>query len=504
MKIERTKNAKAGILTGLLNRLVNLGLPFITRTVLLYVLGTEYLGLSGLFSSLLSFLALAELGVSNALVYSMYKPIAEEDEDTVCALLALYRKLYRWIGTFILAAGLVCVPFLRYCIKGDVPADVNLYVLYGLYLANTVCSYYLFAYWGSLLTAHQRTDVDNLINSVIPLVNWCAQMAALLISRSYYAYVVFMPISTIVTNFVRLYYVKKHYPQYSPRGKVSPELEKSIFKKIRALMGAKISTTVLHSSDNLVISAFIGLTMVTVYGNYHYIMNAIGGFLGIIYSAILPGVGNSLVTETVDKNYRDFRKFAFLSQWMVGWCAVCFLCLYQPFMKLWAGEELLLPFSVVVLIVIYFVLYQGRKVVITYKDAAGIWWEDRFRPFVMAATNLISNLIMVQFIGIWGIVISTILSLLVSIPWETYTVFKHVFKRSPKEYAVSLVQFLGVLTIACAVTLGICQVASDGISAILIRGCICVVVPNVIFFLAFRKREEFADAKALLLRMLKR
>lgn len=122
----------------------------------------------------------------------------------------------------------------------------------------------------------------------------------------------------------------------------------------------------------------------------------------------------------------------------------------------------------------------------------------------MAGTNLISNLIMVQFIGIWGIVLSTILSLLVSIPWETYTVFKHVFKRSPKEYALSLVQFLVVLPIACAVTLGICQICSEGIPAILIRGCICIVVPNVIFFLAFRNREEFADAKALILRVLKR
>lgn len=504
MKISRTQNARAGIITGIFSKLVHMGMPFITRTVLLYMLGTQYLGLSSLFSSLLSFLSLAELGVSNALVYSMYKPVADGNEEEVCALLNLYRKLYRWIGIIILAAGLICVPFLRYFISGDVPADVNLYVLYGLYLANTVCSYFLYAYRGSLLTAHQRTDVSNVIDSTVSTVTWVLQMLSLFLFRSYYAYVIFTPLSNIAGNFIRLYYVKKHYPQYIPRGKVAPELEKSIFQKIKALTGAKISTTVLNSSDNLVISAFLGLTMVTVYGNYFFIMNSIGGFLGIVYSTILPGIGNSLVTESLDKNYRDFKKFTLLSQWMVGWCAVCLLCLYQPFMRLWVGEELLLHFSVVVLIVIYFVFYQGRKVVITYKDAAGLWWEDRFRPFVMAGTNLISNLIMVQFIGIWGIVLSTILSLLVSIPWETYTVFKYVFKRSPKEYAVSLVQFLAVLTVACAVTLGICQICSEGIPAILIRGCICLVVPNVIFFLAFRKREEFADAKALILRVLKR
>lgn len=504
MKINRTKNAKAGIITGLLSKLLHMGMPFVTRTALLYILGTEYLGLSGLFSSLLSFLSLAELGVSNALVYSMYKPVAEEDEQTVCALLNLYQKLYRMIGMVILAAGLVCVPFLRYFINGDVPADVNLYVLYGLYLGNTVISYFLYAYRGSLLSAHQRIDITNLVDSTVSTVTWVLQITMLLLFRSYYAFVIFMPLSNFAGNFLRLYYTKKLYPQYVPKGKLDPELEASIYKKIKALIGAKISTTVLHSSDNLVISAFLGLTMVTIYGNYHFLMTSIGGFLAIIYSVILPGVGNSLVTETMEKNYRDFKKFVFLNNWAVGWCAVCFISLYQPFMRLWAGEELMLPFSVMVLIVVYFIFYQGRKVVITYKDAAGLWWEDRFRPFVMAGTNLISNLIMVQFIGIWGIVLSTILSLLVSIPWETYTVFKYVFKRSPKEYTLSFVQFLLVLTVTSAVTLGICQIASVGIPAILIRGCICVVVPNVIFFLAFRKREEFADSKALLLRVIKR
>ncbi len=504
MKLERTKNAKAGILSGVLKQLVNTLLPFITRTVLLYILGTEYLGLGGLFSALLSFLSLAELGVSNALIYSMYRPIAESDQTTLKALLALYKKLYRIIGTIILVAGLCCMPFLRYLINGDVPADINLYILYSLYLLNSVSDYFLFAYRGSLLTAHQRTDVDNLINTVIPLLNWCVQMAMLAIFRSYYAYVIFMPISTIVTNFVRLHFVKKYYPDLRAEGKVAPELEKAIYKKMKALLGAKISTTVLHSSDNIVISAFIGLTMVTVYGNYHYIMTAIGGFLGIVFSAVLPGIGNSLVTESIEKNYKDFKKFSFVNLWMVGWCSICLLCLYQPFIKLWAGEALLLPFSVVVLIVIYFIGYQGRKVVITYKDAAGLWWEDRFRPFVMAGVNVVFNLILVQFIGIWGVVLSTIFSLCVSIPWETYTVFKYVFKQSSKEYYLFLGKFLAVLIFTSAVTLGICQIASEGIAALFIRGIICIVIPNVIFFLAFRKQEEFSQALQLVQRVLKR
>lgn len=503
MKINRTRNAKAGILTGLFSKLLHLGMPFITRTVILYILGTEYLGLSGLFSSLLSFLSLAELGVSNALVYSMYKPVAEEDADSVCALLSLYRKLYRIIGFVILAAGLICVPFLPLLISGDVPADMNLYLLYGVYLGNTVISYFLFAYRGSLLHAHQRVDVTNVTDSVISAVTWVLQIVMLLIFKNYYAYLIFMPLSNVAGNLVRLYYTKKLYPQYTPRGKVDPELEASIFKKIKALMGAKISTTVLHSSDNIVISAFLGLTMVSIYGNYYFLMNSIGSFLGIIFSSILPGVGNSLVTESMEKNYRDFKKFVFLNNWLVGWCAVCFICLYQPFMELWVGQELMLPFSVVVLIVVYFVLYQGRKVVITYKDAAGLWWEDRFRPFVMAAVNLGFNLILVQVIGIWGVILSTVLSFVLSVPWETCVVYKHVFKRSPKEYFLSLAWFLVVVTLASLVSLGLCQFAMDGIWGLLIRAGICVVVPNLVFLLCFCRQAEFADARALVLRLIK-
>ncbi len=500
----RTKNTLSGTVTGVLKQLVNIVFPFISRTVILYVLGKEYLGLSGLFSSLLSFLALAELGVSNALVFSMYRSVAEKDDKTTRALLSLYKKLYRIIGLIILCVGLVCMPFIKVLIKGDCPNDVNVYILYALYLLNTVISYFLFAYRGSLLTAHQRTDIDNIINSIIPAVVWVVQMAFLFVFKSYYAYVIFLPISTIITNIVRYIAVRKTYPSLYPEGELPSDEKQSIYKKIKALLFAKISTTVLHSSDNIVISAFLGLSMVTIYDNYHYIMNAVCMFTGTLYVALGPSLGNSLVTESTEKNYTVFKNLSFLNNWIISWCAVCLLCLYQPFMKLWAGEDSLLPFAVVVLIVIYFIAYQGRRIVTTFKDAAGLWWEDRFRPLVMALTNLISNLIMVQFIGVFGIVLSTILSLCVSIPWETYTVFKYVFKRSAMEYVWTITKYMAVFLVAAAATYGACQVVQEGIVAIIVRAAICVVLPNLIFLLFFARQPEFKEAKDVMLRMVKK
>ncbi len=504
MRLERTNNTVKGILSGGIKQVVNQLLPFISRTAILYVLGTQYLGLGSLFSAILSMLSITELGASNALVYSMYKPIAENDSTLICALLSLYRKLYRIIGSIILVLGLACMPFLHILIKGECPPDINIYLLYGIYLTSTVSSYFLFAYRGSLLTAHQRTDIDSIINTIVPLAIWILQMIMLAVFKSYYAYVAFLPISNIVTNIVRLFAVKKYYPQYVPKGKVPTELSQSIFKKIKALLGAKISTVILHSSDNIVISAFLGLTMVTIYGNYFYIMNAVCVFVGIAYSPMLPGIGNSLVTEGVEKNYSDFKKFSFINLWIVAWCAICLICLYQPFMELWVGKDLMFPFFVVLELALYFVVKMGRKIPVTYKDAAGLWWEDRFRPLVIAAVNVVSNVISVQFIGISGIILSTVLSLLISIPWENYTVFKYIFKRSSKEYYLSLVQYFAVFILGGAATFAACQVVQSGIVAIVVRAVICLVVPNALFLLAFRKRPEFALAKQLLMRIVKR
>ena len=167
MRIERTKNAVRNILFGTVNRVINIILPFISRTVILYVMGTKYLGLSSLFSSILSFLSLAELGVGGAMVYSMYRPIAQNDHKTICALLNLYRRLYRTIGLVVLALGVALMPFLGVLVTEELPGDVNLYILYALYLINAVLSYWLFAYKNALLQAHQRTDVNSAIGSVI-------------------------------------------------------------------------------------------------------------------------------------------------------------------------------------------------------------------------------------------------------------------------------------------------------------------------------------------------
>ena len=504
MRIERTKNTLRNIIFGFGYRLLNIILPFISRTAILYILGEQYLGLSSLFTSILSFLSLADLGVGGAMVYSMYKPIAENDTKTIRALLNLYLKFYRIIGTVILVLGLCLIPFLKVLVHEELPGDVNIYVLYILYLINTCLSYWLFAYKSALLQAYQRNDVESKIAMVITPLSYIFMLGALFLTHNYYAYVIWLPIFTIVTNLVRMIYVNKYFPELRPQGHISQELRASIVKKVTALLGTKLNTVVLNAADNIVMAAYFGLTTIGIYGNYYYIMSSIIGFLGICYSAMTAGLGNSIALESVDKNYNDFMKFSFINSWLVGWCTICLVCLYQPFMYLWAGKDLMFPFYIVLEFGLYFYVYQIRKIPVTYKDAAGIWWEDRFRPYVSMIVNLVLNIVLAQIIGVSGIILSTVISLLISIPWENYTVFKYIFHRSSREYYKKMAYDALTILLAGIVTFVLCSPWGNGFPALLIRACICLIVPNLLIILGNFKGKEFQDSKVFLINILKR
>lgn len=504
MRIERTKNTLRNIVFGFGYRILSIILPFISRTAILYILGEQYLGLSSLFTSILSFLSLAELGVGGAMVYSMYKPIAENDTVTIRALLNLYRKFYRVIGTIILGIGLCLVPFLKLLVHEELPGDTNLYVLYLIYLVNTALTYWLFAYKSAILQAYQRNDIESKIAMVITPLSYAFMLGALFLTKNYYAYIVWLPVFTIITNFIRCFYVDRHFPELKPQGRISQELRNSIVKKVKALIGTKLNTVVLNAADNIVMAAFFGLTTIAMYGNYYYIMSSIIGFLGICYSAMTAGLGNSIETESVEKNYNDFMKFSFINSWLVGWCTICLVCLYQPFMYLWAGKELMFPFYVVLEFGLYFYIYQIRKIPVTYKDAAGIWWEDRFRPYVCMIVNLVLNITLVQVIGISGIILSTIFSLLISIPWENYTIFKYIFHRNSREYYCKMAYYSFTVLFAGIVTFILCRPLGEGFATLIIRGAICLMIPNLLIILCNFKSKEFQDTKVFVQGILKR
>lgn len=505
-KIERTKNASRNIVFGVILKAYQILVPFLMRTAMIYLMGVQYLGLNSLFTSVLQVLNLAELGVGSAMVYSMYKPIAEDDDTTICALMKLYRIYYRVIGLIIAVVGCALTPFIPYLIKSDVPTGINIYILYLLNLGATVLSYWLFAYKNSILQAHQRTDVVSKVTLITSTIQYGLQLLVLWAFHNYYLYVIVMLATQALTNIVTAVCADKLYPQFKPRGKVDKIQVQRINQRIRDLFTSKIGSIIYDSADTIVISSFLGLTALAVYQNYFFISKSITGIIAVVFTACMAGIGNSIVVESKEKNYQDLNKFTFIITWVAGFCSVCLLCIYQPFMELWVGKDLMLSLPAVVCFVIYFYVRQFNSLFNLYKDASGMWHEDRFRPLVAALTNLVLNLILVQFIGIYGVVLCTVFSILcVGMPWLMHNLFTIIFEKKHMWHFIGrLVKYTFVVFISCVVTYFICSRFSLGvIPTILVRGVICLIVPNLIYFLAFRRTKEFQQSLQLVDKMTK-
>lgn len=505
MRIERTKNAAKNMIFGIILKVYQIIVPFLMRTALIYCLGVEYLGLNSLFTSVLQVLNLAELGVGSAMVFSMYNPIAKDDTKTICALMKLYKIYYRVIGLFILILGIILCPFIPYLIKSDLPADINMYTLYLLNLGATVLSYWLFAYKNSLLEAHQRIDVYSKISLVINTLQYIVQFLVIFIFKNYYLYVIVVLIFQIINNMVTAFIVDKMYPNYQPEGELSKVEIAEINQRVKDLFTSKIGGVIVNSSDSIVISAFLGLTVLAIYQNYFYILSAIIGFVGVIFNSCTAGIGNSLIVESEEKNYKDLNKFTFIIMWISCVCTCAFLCLYQTFMIIWVGEDLLLNFSAVICFCCYFYVYEINCLLNLYKDAAGIWHADRFRPLVTALSNLAMNLILVNFIGIYGVLLSTVLSMIfIGMPWLLHNLFTEIFKTNPKNYIVKLLKYAILTSIIAIITYYISNFV-NGISiySLIAKAIICFFVSNVLLYIFYGHTQEMNEAKELMMKILK-
>ncbi len=503
----RTKNASRNILFGLILKAYQIAIPFLTRTLMIKFMSIEYTGLSGLFTSVLQILNLAELGVGSAMVYSMYKPIAEHDTKKIRVLMNTYKKYYRIIGAAIAIIGLILTPFIPYLIKGNPVPELNIYALYLISLAATVMSYWMFAYKNSILQAHQRNDIISKINILSNTILCLIQISSIIVFRNYYLFITAILVSQIITNVAIAIVSKRLYPEYSPKGELSEKEKREINGRIKDLFTAKIGGTIVNSADTLVISTFLGLTTLTIYQNYFYIITALNGLLSVFYTATIAGIGNSIITESKEKNYQDFQKFTFIIMWIVGFCSVCLLCLYQPFIKLWVGEELTLGIPAIICLSAYFFVYHLNQLMCTYKDAAGIWHEDRFRPLITALANLILNIVSVHFIGIYGVILSTVITyMFIGSPWLIKNLFSTVLDANGMSKYIKDILYYAISTVFLAtISFFVTQIFSNNMIIQLIAGgIICTIIINTGYFILYRKSDNFKQSKQLIVKVIKR
>lgn len=493
----RTQHARRNIITSVINKLVIMLSSFIMRTVLIKYLGEVYLGLDSLFVSILEILSLTELGIGSAMVYSMYKPLAENDTPAVCALLRLYRTVYRWIAAIMIVLGLIITPFLPLIVKKDLPSDVNLYVLFFINLSNTVLSYMLFAYRSSLFTADQQYSVNNNIYSGFKIGATVVQVIAIIVFRNYYFYCIILPLTTILKNLATYLISVKMYPQYKCEGSVPKEEIDAIKKRCAGMFLHKLSFVFRNSLDSIVLSAFLGLTILAKYNSYYYIINAISGIMILVSNSVTASVGNSIVVESQSKNYKDFNKLQMLYMALTSWLTVCLVACTQPFMKLWLGEKMMFSDGIMFIFCIYFFSTHFVRVCHLYRQAAGLWWQDRYRPIVETVSNLVLNIIFVKIFGVSGVMFSTIFCMVcIEGTWGTRILFKHYFTEEKQSVYMLKLMWSWLLTaIAGGIVYLICKkIALEGIPAIIVYGIIGSVVSVVVFAAGSSFLPEFKDA----------
>ena len=481
---DRVKNSVRNFAVGSINRIVWIVFPFIFRTIIIYKIGQEYLGLNNLFSSVLEVFNVADIGLGNAIQSSLYKPIADEDWKSVSSLLKLYRNVYRIIGIVILVLSLCIIPFLPQLIHSEYPSDINIFFLFILFAFNTVAGYLIFPYASIFLNATQRMDLTGTVALISKIITSIMQVIVLLVWKSITLYVCCNLLCTILQNISNYLLVKKRYPQVECCGTVNDESKKKIYNNSIALIFQKIGTTLSLSFDTIIISSFLGLSLVATYGNYNYISSAVGIFLTLSFDAVIASVGNSIVLEDTKKNLRDFYDLWLFNLWVVGWSAICLVCLLQNLEWLWTSGRMMLDNITVVLIAFCFYVTYSRKTVLTYKDALGLWYADKYKPLVGGLFNLVLNILLVKEYGVSGVVISTILSyLFIEIPWENRILFKYYFKKGLKKYYMLYLYMFCVTCISGIITYYICSFISISFSGLIIRFVICFIVPNLLFVL---------------------
>lgn len=506
--IMRLENSARNIKAAWLWQLVHILCQFATRTVIIKVLTIEYVGLSGLFSNVLTMLSLAELGIGEAIVFSLYGPIAKKEHVVISSIMKFYQKVYVFVGVFIAAVGYALTPYIGYFIK-DMPENIpDLDLIYLLFVANSAISYF-FSYKGTFITANQKNSIVVVNNGINELVMVLVQITTLIITRNYILYLVIGVAFVLLRNITITLIANRKYPYLKEkvREKMPPEIFDSIKKNTGAMVLHKIGGIVVFATDNLIISKFVGLVSVGLYTNYHVITNAVSVFINKFFQAMAASVGNLAVDAETEKQEKVFNSMTFLNFWLHVFCCCCLFNLLNPFISvIWLGEEFLFAIGIVLLIVIKLYVTGMRISVQTFKNAKGLYWQNKFMPVGEALINLIASVILAKSMGVSGVLLGTIVSSILTCVWiEPRVLYKYGFHKSPKSYYVRYIKYLAIFAVIMAVTYG-CNslILSDNLLTFVVKCCISGVVPNLLMVLFFYKTEEFDYIKSAAMRLLGR
>ena len=497
----RTKNTIKNSITSFISNVLSYALIFISQTIFIKILGIEYLGLNGLFSNILTVLNLFELGIGSAITFKLYKSIATNKKEEVKSLMHYYKKCYFIIALVIFIIGLLITPFITFIVK-DVTVDINIYIIYILFLTNTISTYYL-AHKKNILFAHQKNYIINIIHIIyIVLIN-ITQLLIIFLTHNYYLYLIVKIIYNLVYNITISIKANKEYPyikdkDYKP---LDGKIKEDITNRVKALILHKICGVATDGTDNILISIFFGIKSVGLYANYNYIMITIDSIFRNIIQATRASVGDLLVKKDYGKRYRIFSRIRFLNMCIVIITAACLLNLMEPFITLWLGKEFLLTRVTLIVLIINYCQSMMRATYRVFKDSAGIWIEDKYIPLLQLSINLITSIILLKIIGLPGVFVGTILSSLVlwlySYPKYVYNKILHMTYRDYYAHFIKCIIFISVILLTTYI---ICINITTNILVLdlFIKLLISVIIPFMVFMIVFRNNNNYRYYKGLI------
>ena len=498
------KSIKNVLITWMGLLFVSLG-GFVVRIVLARVLAEEYLGLNGLFGNIISVLSLAELGVGPAITFSLYRPIAENDTKQITALMQLYRKFYIGVGLFVLVVGSALTPFLPYLIK-DMPQSVeHIYLIYFLYVLNSSLSYF-YSYKIVYVSANQNYYLYSLNHAVCYVCMYVVQVAVLVLTKNFVLFYTIQVITTALENLNISRIADKRYPILKSKDKyeLPKETVMTIKTNVFAAIGHNIGNVVLNSTDNIIISKFVGLIETGMYSNYLLITSTVNMFLNQAFSAIISSVGN-LVVEGSEKQKEDsFYLVYFVNFWIFCFAAIAIFVLSSPFVAIAFGENFVLEFAVVAVISLNFYATGMRQTCITFKSAYGILIQDVHKAYIEAIVNLVVSVMLVQKLGIFGVLLGTLISNYAVAFWiEPKVLFKYGLKKKPWKYFGTYVLFMLTFILGAGITYFCAsKVSVGGFGGLAIDIILVLVVPNLLVLLLWHRsqpcRQLFATIRTII------
>lgn len=498
---DRTKKSIFNISSNFTILMIKTILSFVTRTIFIKFLGEEALGLNGLFTNILSMLSLAELGISMAINFSLYTPLANNDKKTISALMSFYRKIYQYIGLIVLSLGLFLIPFLKYLIK-DINQIDNVYLIYLLYLLNSTFSYFI-SYKETLIIADQKKYKLTSIEILGILITSIFQIIFLITTRSFIYYLIIQIVISFIQRIWINIYITREYSDidFFSKEKLDFKEKEVIEKNIKAMFFHKIGDYCLNGTDNLIISYFINIVAVGIYSNYLVITGILNNIVSTIYNGITASVGNLIAVSNNDKKESLFNKIDFVGFVLYGFITICLINLFNDFIILWIGENFCLSFSIVLVISINFYLSGMRSSCHTFKAASGLFDVDKFTPLIQSIVNLVISIVLVKKIGLIGVLLGTLLSGVVLPNWQRpKLIYKYVFGKSSIPYFKNYIKNILFITVITLITLYLNSYIHlvNPFLTFVIKGIVCGIIYLFCFYFVFRKKEEFLFFKELI------